>query len=117
MMTDRWHEPAYRLKKCEEGMKREAGGGYFTNTVCENEEVGYCGKCEPCEHTHEFSSYNCELCGTPLAGNRYPVVRIHPLEENLFYAVCPDCVYFIEYGQLDDQSMSEIDDEDGQDRR
>ena len=117
-MTDQWHEAAFRLKKCEEGMTREAGDGYFASSMCEKDEElngDTCGECEVCKHTTEFSAWNCELCGTPKAGSRACVVRIHPLEENLFYAVCVDCEYFVEYGQLDDQSMLDI--EDDQDRR
>ena len=68
-------------------------------------------------HTDKFSTQPCELCGTWLAGPRSCAVRIHPKDENLFYAVCQDCSYVIEYGQLDDESMSEIESDDAQDRR
>lgn len=107
-MTDQWHEPAYRLKKCIEGMAREAGDGYFANTSdANNPEVTQC--------IDEFGVHSCELCGSPKAGTRRCVVRIHPLEENLYYSVCVDCEHVVEYGQLDDMSMLEI--EDDQDRR
>jgi len=102
-MTDpRWHEPAFRLKRCLDGLARESGDGYFVNN-------------NGC--IDEFSTNSCELCDSPLAGSRSCAVRIHPKEENLYYAVCEDCVYVIEYGQLDDDSMAEIEDEDSQDRR
>jgi len=110
-MTDpRWHEPAFRLKRCLDGLARESGDGYFVNAGDDTDQ-------EAVRCMDEFSTNSCELCDSPLAGSRSCAVRIHPKEENLYYAVCEDCVYVIEYGQLDDDSMAEIEDEDAQDRR
>ena len=100
---ERWHDPAYRLQACERGLQRKAGDGHFAPTNhASNPEVAHC--------THGFSSIACELCGSPLGGNRICVTRIHPKDETLYYAVCIDCQYFVEYGTLDDQTMLEIED-------
>jgi hypothetical protein len=56
-----------------------------------------------------FSRSDCEACGSILAGDRHPVhgkrIDDHSLEH---LAVCTDCMYYITYGQLDDETMMEI---------
>ncbi len=58
-----------------------------------------------------FSHRSCDCCGTHLGGDRYAATGYNPeTEEVLEYEVCQDCVYYAEYGQLDDQSMLDIED-------
>ena len=35
----------------------------------------------------------------------------HPREQNIKYMICGDCVHYIKYGQLDDQTMLDLDKE------
>ena len=94
---DNWHKPSFRLAACNAGYEAEAKEGYFVN--------------QPEVEPEAFSSRPCEICGTPLAGQRHLMVRIHPRDPNQNYSGCDDCQNYIEYGQLDDQTMLDIDKE------
>lgn len=54
-----------------------------------------------------FSWHRCDICDSSLGGSRsdshafYNGALIH-------LRVCSDCVYYAEYGQLDDQTMLEL---------
>lgn len=60
-----------------------------------------------------FSSRPCEFCNRPLGGDREPahayIRREDGREELLHFSICVDCVYYLEYGRLDDATMMEID--------
>jgi len=81
--------------------------------------LGYCPGCEECEkagHTEEcceehFSWRACEVCGSHLGGNRYPVHSVDANGDILHWDACTDCVYYLERGQLDDQTMLDMDKE------
>lgn len=57
-----------------------------------------------------FSAEPCDCCGTHLAGKRYICNGYNPTINQIQYdyRICPDCLYFAEYGQLDDMAMMEI---------
>ncbi len=59
-----------------------------------------------------FSRSPCEVCGSGLGGDRYVAhaveQRFEPHNVILHFDICGDCVYFIEYGRLDDTTMAEI---------
>jgi len=56
-----------------------------------------------------FSSRDCECCKRSLAGDRYDCEGYSPERSGIYeYSVCADCVYFAEYGQLDDMTMLDI---------
>jgi hypothetical protein len=56
-----------------------------------------------------FSSASCDCCGNQLAGDRLLANGFNPeADEVQEYEVCLDCIYFAEYGQLDDQTMLDI---------
>lgn len=56
-----------------------------------------------------FSWQNCECCKRSLAGNRYDCNGYNPTTKEIQdYVVCEDCVYYVEYGQLDDMTMMKI---------
>ncbi len=63
------------------------------------------GNCEPF-----FSWSPCQCCGTHLGGDRYECngynVKTKEVEE--YDCICQDCVYYAEYGQLDDQTMLDM---------
>jgi len=73
--------------------------------ICE-EEVGF----EP-----YFSWRACECCGSRLGGDRYHASGWNPKTKQAYcYEVCQDCLYYAEYGQLDDQTLLDIDSEGGE---
>lgn len=57
-----------------------------------------------------FSWRRCDVCRTSLGGDRYHCNgyngRTGEVEE--YDYVCADCVYFAEYGRLDDTTMAEV---------
>ena len=56
-----------------------------------------------------FSHRPCECCSRPLAGDRYEASGYNPhTNEVQTYEVCSDCLYFAEYGQLDDSTMLDM---------
>ena len=59
-----------------------------------------------------FSHNPCDCCGTKLGGTRYECNGYSETEKDVldFACVCEDCVYYAEYGQLDDMTMMEIKD-------
>jgi len=53
-----------------------------------------------------FSWRPCDCCGTPLGGNRKHATGYNPTTKEIYeYEVCQDCIYYAEYGQLDDMTM------------
>ncbi|GAG40794.1 unnamed protein product [marine sediment metagenome] len=62
-----------------------------------------------------FSHARCECCLRPLGGGREHATGWCPGDEGkpgevLCYEVCRDCLYYAEYGRLDDMTMLEIED-------
>ena len=58
-----------------------------------------------------FSHRSCECCGSHLGGDRYQASGYHPEAKEVFkYEVCPDCLYYVEYGQLDDMTLMDMED-------
>jgi hypothetical protein len=58
-----------------------------------------------------FSWIPCQICGTTLGGNRqdaYAIMTSTSTNEIIELSICDDCVYFNEYGQLDDMTMIEV---------
>lgn len=57
-----------------------------------------------------FSWRHCDCCGTTLGGNRYDCNGYNQTTEEIQdgYVVCEDCVYYAEYGWLDDQTMLDV---------
>ena len=55
-----------------------------------------------------FSWRPCDCCGTSLGGNREHATGWNPTKKQVQeYTICEDCVYYAEYGRLDDQAMAE----------
>jgi len=57
-----------------------------------------------------FSSNCCECCRRNLAGSRWtvPAVIKNSDIDDLTYNICDDCLYYINYGVLDDTTMEEM---------
>lgn len=79
--------------------------------------TGSCSGCEECglekdcdDHARElaeepsFSWSACDSCGSTLGGNRHPAHGLINGELEHF-SVCDDCLYYLNYGQLDDLTM------------
>lgn len=75
----------------------------ITNLSTVSEE----GNCEPF-----FSWSSCECCGTHLGGDRYECNGYNPETKEIqeYSSICQDCVYYAEYSQLDDETMSHLED-------
>jgi hypothetical protein len=58
-----------------------------------------------------FSWRGCECCKSSLGGDRYDCHGYNREEETIQgpYSICIDCIYYNEYGQLDDQTMLDMD--------
>ena len=82
----------------EDFFKRE---GLSNLTAVADEE----GNCEP-----HFSWSSCHCCGSTLGGDREDCNGYNPTtgEVQDGYSVCVDCVYYAEYGRLDDMTMASI---------
>lgn len=59
-----------------------------------------------------FSSWPCDCCGSPLRGNRQDYIAYNPKRKEIqgSYSICIDCIYYNEYGHLDDLTMLEMKD-------
>lgn len=58
-----------------------------------------------------FSWRPCECCGSHLGGDREHLNAIHkPTGKATQYVICTDCVYYLEYGKLDDTTMLRVED-------
>ena len=57
-----------------------------------------------------FSWRACDCCNRPEGGDRYECNGYNPTTKKVQdgYTVCPDCVYYAEYGRLDDTTMMEV---------
>lgn len=57
-----------------------------------------------------FSWRRCQCCGQGLGGDREEANGYNPTTQEVqtYEFICSDCIYFVEYGQLDDKTMLEI---------
>lgn len=56
-----------------------------------------------------YSGTPCECCQCKLGGMReYLYARYIPDNSLVQYTICTDCVYYIEYGRLDDTTMLRV---------
>ena len=81
---------------------------------------GYCSGCDECSLYCDgdgdgdpiiepwYSQRRCEVCGLTLAGNRYPVHGVTEDNEIVHLDACENCVYYIEYGRLNDTTMERM---------
>ena len=69
------------------------------STICDK-DTGYC---EP-----YFSHSPCDCCNG-IAGDRYEANGFNPINGEIYeFSVCSDCLYYAEYGKLDDMIMLEM---------
>ena len=55
-----------------------------------------------------FSWKPCECCGCTLGGSREYLFARDTAQEICQFTICEDCVYYVNYGRLDDQTMTRI---------
>jgi hypothetical protein len=101
-----------------EFMKREGlanlTSGHYQCPDCkvEFEDNGKCPKCgadRECLDEPYFSWHRCDCCGSSLGGNREFATGYNPTTKEVQeYSICEDCVYYAEYGRLDDMTMLSI---------
>jgi len=91
-----------------EGLTNFSSGACTGCKEC-REDYGYDEEKESweCEPEPGFSWASCNVCGSGLGGNRYPVHALHK-DEILHLEACDDCVYYLNYGRLDDQTMDNL---------
>lgn len=80
---------------------------FFKDNALRNLSVKSSDDGDSCESY--FSWQGCKVCGSSLGGDRFDCdgySEKHGVME--FNGVCVDCVYFAEYGQLDDTTMAEL---------
>lgn len=68
-----------------------------------------CGEDKECVDEPFFSWRPCDCCGSSLGGNREHATGYNREKDEIReYTVCEDCIYYAEYGRLDDTTMDEI---------
>lgn len=99
-----------------EAIENLSGGEPYCPECGETLEMGveFCPECDvDPEYRYEtyISSCSCDCCGDTFQGER-EFASGYNREKNSIstYSVCPDCIYYSEYGRLDDTRMAEIDD-------
>jgi hypothetical protein len=55
-----------------------------------------------------FSWHPCECCQSALGGNREYLYARNAANEIVQFEICEDCVYYINYGRLDDSTMMRV---------
>ena len=59
-----------------------------------------------------FSGMHCDVCGTHKGGDRVECTSYNPTTKETYeIAACQDCVYYCTYGQLDDMTMMDMEEE------
>lgn len=66
-----------------------------------------CIACPEDDDPH-FSWSECDICLRPLGGDRYPAHTIDKNGDVIHWSICPDCLYYLEYGRLDDITMLDM---------
>jgi len=63
-----------------------------------------------CQSVAYFDWRSCDCCNGTLGGNRYYASGYNPTTKEVQsgYSVCEDCIYFVKYGELPDETMMRI---------
>jgi hypothetical protein len=68
-----------------------------------------CGESSESQGGPWFSKLPCDCCGTTIQGYRELANGFNASDTAVKrYTICTDCAYYAEYGQLDDQTMQEV---------
>ena len=64
------------------------------------------------EHNAYFSTWRCDCCKRHWQGDREDASGYNPTSKEIYeYSVCIDCLYYAEYGQLDDMTMMDLEEQ------
>lgn len=89
---------------CGDVTDREHCSAFLENGTCPD-----CGEGKECMDEPYFAWWPCECCSRSLGGNRYHATGYNRDADTIQeYQICTDCMYYAEYGQLDDMAMMEI---------
>jgi hypothetical protein len=62
-----------------------------------------------CEQGEPWFSWRpCQCCKSHLGGSREYLYARDRNDELVQFTICEDCVYYVNYGRLDDQTMSRV---------
>ena len=75
--------------------------------------TGISPDCQDCPETDEpfFAWRPCDSCDSSLGGDRYCAHGRNKDGQVIHFDICADCMYYFNYGQLDDQSMMDIEED------
>ncbi|KKM74876.1 hypothetical protein LCGC14_1395940 [marine sediment metagenome] len=77
----------------------------------ESEKCPDCETSRNCWDEPSFSWTRCDCCDRDLGGDRYHATGYNRQADQIQeYSICVDCMYYAEYGRLDDQAMLDIED-------
>ena len=62
----------------------------------------------PADIDPHFSWSSCDICRRSIAGNRYDATALIEDQGLIEVSICTDCVYYNEYGRLDDETMTQL---------
>jgi len=111
-MPDIQTKEQYEQYKADVSQFLSDEGLSFLSTSCHDYD-----SCEAGDEGHDwrechgepwFSWSPCECCGCTLGGTRQYLHARDRQDELVQFTICEDCVYYIEYGRLDDQTMQRI---------
>lgn len=89
-------------------------GGHITCPDCgvEWDDADTCPECGASRESADspfFSWRPCECCGRHEGGDREHATGWNPTENRVQeYTICEDCIYYAEYGRLDDTTMMQV---------
>ena len=85
----------------------------YDGSDLDEDGASFCPSCNQEVFPESFFSHTpCDICNSSLGGDRYHATGYNrDLDEIYCYDVCMDCLYFAEYGRLDDQTMMDISEE------
>lgn len=91
------------------GFREEKDAKGDTIHFTDEEECIKCGASREMMDEPYFSWSGCDCCGGLLGGNREHASGYNPKTKEIQeYKVCTDCIYYAEYGQLDDMTMMNV---------
>ncbi len=98
MTKQEYTEYQESFKNGSKGFAAWSSGFYLDCQDCYNNEHNILNE-------GHFSSQACEICGSRLGGDRFAAHALDDNNEIIHFEICTDCVYYMEYGQLDDMTM------------
>ena len=91
---------------------RTSGHLVCPNCKAEWDDSDHCPTCGQNRESFDepyFSWSACDCCGSQLGGDREHATGYDQTTGEIReYSICSDCVYYTEYGRLDDMTMMEV---------